>query len=82
MTGNALRQSFLDYFASTGHRIVRLTDEPGSALVVVESPAKARTIGKYLGSGFVVKASVGHVKEDRAAVYSALDVAANHMEML
>ncbi|HEY0986526.1 MAG TPA: type I DNA topoisomerase, partial [Kofleriaceae bacterium] len=36
---------------------------PGSALVVVESPAKARTIGKYLGSGFVVKASVGHVRD-------------------
>src|SRR5215471_10420511 len=33
------------------------------ALVVVESPAKARTIKKYLGSGFTVKASVGHVKD-------------------
>src|ERR687889_728513 len=32
-------------------------------LVVVESPAKARTIGKYLGSGFTVKASVGHVRD-------------------
>lgn len=32
-------------------------------LVVVESPAKARTIKKYLGSGFDVKASVGHVKD-------------------
>jgi DNA topoisomerase I len=37
--------------------------KPGSALVVVESPAKARTIGKYLGSGFTVKASVGHVRD-------------------
>jgi len=37
--------------------------KPGSALVVVESPAKARTIGKYLGSGYVVKASVGHVRD-------------------
>ncbi len=33
------------------------------ALVVVESPAKANTIKKYLGAGFVVKASVGHVKD-------------------
>ena len=30
-------------------------------LVVVESPAKARTIEKYLGKGFRVAASVGHV---------------------
>ena len=32
-------------------------------LVVVESPAKAKTIKKYLGSGYAVKASVGHVKD-------------------
>ena len=33
------------------------------SLVIVESPAKANTIRKYLGTGFVVKASVGHVKD-------------------
>ena len=32
-------------------------------LVIVESPAKARTIGKYLGKGYTVKASVGHVRD-------------------
>ncbi len=32
-------------------------------LVIVESPAKAKTIGKYLGSQYVVKASLGHVKD-------------------
>ncbi len=37
--------------------------KPGSALVVVESPAKAKTIGKYLGPNYVVKASVGHVRD-------------------
>src|SRR2546427_9572198 len=35
----------------------------GNTLVVVESPAKAKTIKKYLGSGYVVKASVGHVMD-------------------
>src|SRR6476469_7610061 len=33
------------------------------ALVIVESPAKANTINKYLGKEFVVKASLGHVKD-------------------
>ncbi len=35
----------------------------GRALVVVESPAKAKTIGKYLGRNYIVKASVGHVRD-------------------
>jgi DNA topoisomerase-1 len=33
------------------------------SLVIVESPAKARTIDKYLGPGFEVKASMGHVRD-------------------
>ncbi len=32
-------------------------------LVIVESPAKARTIGKFLGKGYSVKASLGHVRD-------------------
>ena len=32
-------------------------------LVIVESPAKAKTIGKYLGPGYEVKASMGHVRD-------------------
>src|SRR5690606_33583117 len=34
-----------------------------SHLVIVESPAKARTISKYLGKGYRVKASVGHIRD-------------------
>jgi len=32
-------------------------------LVIVESPAKARTIGGYLGDGFVVESSIGHIRD-------------------
>ncbi|HVZ92948.1 MAG TPA: DNA topoisomerase [Phycisphaerales bacterium] len=38
-------------------------DPSGKKLVIVESPAKAKTINKYLGSGYVVKASVGHIRD-------------------
>ena len=33
------------------------------ALVIVESPSKAKTIQKYLGREYIVKASVGHIKD-------------------
>ena len=35
----------------------------GKSLVIVESPAKAKTINKYLGPDFVVKSSVGHIRD-------------------
>src|SRR5215210_5535970 len=35
----------------------------GKSLVIVESPAKARTINKYLGSDYTVLASLGHIKD-------------------
>ena len=35
----------------------------GKSLVIVESPAKAKTINKYLGNEFIVKSSVGHIRD-------------------
>ena len=35
----------------------------GTSLVIVESPAKAKTISRYLGPGYVIEASIGHVRD-------------------
>jgi len=44
-------------------------NDGGTKLVIVESPSKARTIAGYLGQGYVVESSVGHIRDmpDRAA---------------
>ena len=50
-------------------RVFSCTRYPGGTfmtknnLVIVESPAKAKTIGRYLGNGYTVKASMGHVRD-------------------
>src|SRR5436190_11728143 len=41
----------------------KATHSNGKHLVIVESPAKAKTINKYLGDGYIVKASMGHVRD-------------------
>ena len=43
--------------------MAKRTKASGDDLVIVESAAKARTIERYLGDGFAVKASVGHVRD-------------------
>ncbi len=37
--------------------------KPSGRLVIVESPTKARTVGRFLGKGYTVRASVGHVRD-------------------
>src|SRR3989304_5025352 len=41
----------------------KLAAKRSGKLVIVESPAKARTVGRYLGNGYKVEASVGHVRD-------------------
>lgn len=43
-------------------------------LVIVESPAKAKTIEKYLGKGYVVRASVGHIRDLPKSNKDAVDI--------
>jgi len=45
-----------------------------STLVIVESPAKAKTIEKYLGKGYTVKSSVGHVRDIPKSNKDAVDI--------
>ena len=40
-----------------------VSDGHGTKLVIVESPSKARTIAGYLGQGYVVESSVGHIRD-------------------
>src|SRR5947208_6019840 len=40
-----------------------MSKKNGKHLVIVESPAKAKTINKYLGDDYIVKASMGHVRD-------------------
>ncbi|HXK38074.1 MAG TPA: type I DNA topoisomerase [Candidatus Paceibacterota bacterium] len=48
----------------------------GKTLVIVESPAKAKTIEKYLGADYIVRASVGHVRDLPKSNKKAIDIEA------
>ena len=44
--------------------MAKKTSNPGGvSLVIVESPAKARTISKFLGHGYTIEASIGHIRD-------------------
>ena len=53
--------------ARRGKAVVEYFEGPatagGSSLVIVESPTKAKTIGQYLGEGYEVLSSVGHIRD-------------------
>jgi DNA topoisomerase I len=55
--------------ASDGNAAAVNGNGRGTRLVIVESPAKARTIAGYLGKGYVVESSIGHIRDmpDKAA---------------
>ncbi|MGK0204834.1 MAG: DNA topoisomerase-1, partial [Planctomycetota bacterium] len=49
--------------ATRSHRKRMAKKNEGTPVVIVESPAKARTIGKYLGSNYRIEASIGHIRD-------------------
>ncbi len=60
------------------HTYISMTTKTSKkkTLVIVESPAKAKTIGKYLGSGYTVKSSIGHVRDLPKSNKDAVDIEA------
>ena len=63
--------SALDGKSAVGYSLVLMA----KTLVIVESPAKAKTIGKYLGKEYEVLASVGHVRDLPKSNKNAIDIA-------
>src|SRR4051812_1891439 len=59
--GTRSRSAAADY--EDGEASAGAPARAGGTLVIVESPAKAKTIGKYLGRGYRVQATVGHIMD-------------------
>ncbi len=55
---------------TTKKKTTRKRVTPGKNLVIVESPAKAKTIEKYLGRNYKVVASVGHIRDLKKSTMS------------
>lgn len=61
--GKTVRQPTRKKRTSTPGKSAPRASAAGKKLVIVESPAKAKTINRYLGSDYVVRASMGHVRD-------------------
>ena len=62
--GRTLAHEGLDPAAHTiPSKAAKQRKATGPKMVIVESPAKARTVGRFLGSGYTVQASVGHIRD-------------------
>src|SRR5205823_2558063 len=48
---------------ASGRKVRRGLRLAGKSLIIVESPAKAKTIAKYLGKDYVVESSIGHIRD-------------------
>src|SRR2546428_9905088 len=58
-------------------KIERVMAAENQKLVIVESPTKAKTIGKYLGNDYQVRASMGHVRDLPKSTKTGLGVEVN-----